>query len=298
MNLKELAFPIRVYWDLTPVPAKVSVNYKGICDEIAAMKFFTVNLLDIGVPLSNSCFEILERLKNEMLTVSLTVSPSALSSATIALLSGLKVKELLVEASAEDALRSAAQMIKQHKDSNMTIGASFNVTRENRRTIPDAVSFCLHNNITRLVFPMQRLTSGEACFYIGREEGQALTAELSKLNIESMKITIHDPFLWRIFYPDTSFPGGGCQAANSMIYIASDGNVYPCPSMPIALGNLQDARLKEILSSSSKKELVKSLHNPPQECIGCVELNGCMGGCSGRVFVLSNSLSLRDPACK
>jgi GeoRSP system SPASM domain protein len=83
-----------------------------------------------------------------------------------------------------------------------------------------------------------------------------------------------------------------------MAYISSDGNVYPCPSMPLALGNLRETPLKSILSSAYKKELIKSLFEPPEECLGCGELYQCAGGCRGRVYALADTLDRRDPACK
>jgi len=232
------------------------------------------------------------------MSVSLTVSPSVLNSSTIALLSDLKVNELLIESAGDDDLRLISETVQKYKDLNMTIGASFQVNEDNYRRIPNIVSFCENNDITRLVFPMQRLLAKEDCFYISREEGKALSRELSGIKMDELKITIHDPFLWRIFYPDVSFPGGGCQAANSMVSIASDGNVYPCPSMPAVLGTLRESTLKTILSSAGKKELMKSIREVPEECNGCEELSGCMGGCAGRSLVLTGSMSSIDPACK
>lgn len=298
MNLKELAFPIRIYWDLTPGSDNASLNYEGICDDVIAMKFFTLNLLDAGSKLSNACIAILEKLKNEMMSVSLTVSPSVMNSSTIELLSDLKVNELLVEAASDDELRLISETVQQYKDLNMTIGASFPVNKDNYGRIPDRVSFCLNNDIKRIVFPMQRLKAKEDCFYISRSEGEALSKKLSEMKIDDIKITIHDPFLWRIFYPAVSFPGGGCQAANSMVSISPEGDVYPCPSMPVSLGNLQKSDLKTILSSEDKKDVMKRIRQAPEECSGCEELSGCMGGCTGRSLVLTGSMSLIDPACK
>jgi len=297
MNLKELAFPIRIYWDLSPAPDNAAVNYAGICQEIVDMKFFTLNLRDAGAELSSACFEILESLKNKPLAIALTVSLSVTTPSMITRLSGLNVKELLVEAFTENDFRFIAEVVREHKSGKMTLGASFQVNRDNYREIPDIVSFCLNNELTRIVFPMQRLTKGEKCFYVGREEGKILTEKLHQLKTDSLKLTIHDPFLWRIFYPETAFPGTGCQAGNSMAYISPEGDVYPCPSMPIVLGSLKDTPLKRILSSASKKELVQNLRKPPEECLGCGEINHCIGGCRGRTIVLKDSMDLRDPAC-
>ncbi len=297
MNLKELPFPIRIYWDITPVPAHDGLDYAGIARSIADMKFFVLNLLNSGPKLSNECLSALAELKNENIIVSLTVSHSALNSETFELLSDLRVNEVLLEASSKEDLRAVAETVKTYKNAKMAIGASIQVERENYQSIPDIVSFCLDHEISRLVFPMQRLTDKKSCFYIEREEGMALTQKLNDIEFGGINITIHDPFLWRIFYPGADFPGGGCQAGNSMAAISPDGTVHPCPSMPISLGNLTEHSLRSILASDSKKELVKSIRTPPEECLQCGELSGCMGGCSGRVFVLANTMNKRDPAC-
>jgi GeoRSP system SPASM domain protein len=298
MNLKELAFPLRIHWDLSPVPDTAEIDSIAICEQIVEAKFFTLNLLDSSGSLSDSCLKIMERLKDENITISLTASRNTLTPSTIKLLSDLKVTELLVDASKEDDLRLIAGSVKQYEENSMTVGVSFQVTEDNYRNISDIVSYCLDHGIIRLVFPMQRITTKGECFYVSSDEGKSLSQKLSEMNINDMKITIHDPFLWRIFYPAVSFPGGGCQAANSMAYIAPNGKVYPCPTMQIELGDIKETPLKTILSSADKKELVKNLRQAPDECIGCKELSGCMGGCSGRVYELTGSLNKRDPACK
>jgi GeoRSP system SPASM domain protein len=300
MNLNRLAFPIRLYWDLTPHPESSSIDCEALCDQIVELKFFTLNLLDMGPALSDGCMTVLERLKNEFITVSLTMSRQALNADTLDILADVKTAEVLVDVSGADGLEFVAELALRHGEGDVTIGASLQVTEDNYRSIPEYVARCLQKGIVRLVFPMQRLAPGVkgSCFYVGREEGDALSAQLEKLDFSTMKITIHDPFLWRIFYPEKTFPGGGCQAGNSMAYIAPEGSVYPCPTMPVSLGNVNESRLKAILSSDAKKDLVKQIGQHPGECSECRELSGCMGGCTGRVYELTGSFKHRDPACE
>ncbi|UCD36603.1 MAG: GeoRSP system SPASM domain protein [Nitrospiraceae bacterium] len=287
---------MRIYWDITP--AETGIDYGTLCDEITALRIFSLNLYDAGPALSTPGRHILERLASHTIMVSLTVPPSVLNASGPEFFSGLKVNELLVDASSRDDLRFIAGMRKQHRDLKMTIGVSVQADDQNFRNIPDILSFCLSHDLSRLVFPMQRLTAGNRCVYIGREEGRALSERLKGMHLERMNITIHDPFLWKIFYPDVSFPGGGCQAANTMAYISPDGSVYPCPSLPVRLGSVTDTSLKKILLSAHKKELRGRLVQPPEECLPCGERDQCLGGCRGRVFALSGSLTGQDPACR
>jgi GeoRSP system SPASM domain protein len=82
-----------------------------------------------------------------------------------------------------------------------------------------------------------------------------------------------------------------------MLYISPEYKVYPCPAMSIELGDLHETTLREIILSARKKDLRRSLINPPAECAPCDQVNKCLGGCRGRAFASAGSLDRRDPAC-
>ncbi|MFZ2197588.1 MAG: GeoRSP system SPASM domain protein [Thermodesulfovibrionales bacterium] len=309
MKLKELSFPVRAYWDLVPAPPVSFVDYMKICEEIVGMKILYLDLSDTEFPLSDACIRILERLRNENIAVSLTVSGNCLAPSVIDLLSGFNLRALAIEVSSLDSLAFAAERILEcRKLPSITSGArdkrkdffgiSFPVNRDNFRDLPEVVSLCRENEITRLVFPMQRLHKGADCFSAETHERQKLAERISRADLQNMKLTIHDPFLWKAFYPTVEFPEGGCQAANSMIYISSEGDVYPCPCLPLKFGSFGKDTLKEMMSSSQKKRLRELLSCPPEVCHDCLEVNQCAGGCRGRAYALADSLSVPDPSCR
>ena len=357
MNLRELDFPLRVYWDLNHGEHNKTIDCLRICEDILEIKVLSLSLYEAGFPLSPSCIKVLERLRNKNIAVSLTITNSALNTPTIELLIDLNVKTLFVDVSALDELISTLCPPLAKGGRGDFGGISFNINRNNFHEIPDVLSCCIKKKIKHLAFPMQRLINkcvagmtpqknlplplfakeGNAllnlpliewnypslwqredrrdfiigslhtyellsinesdCFYINKKDREELALRVNKINHENIKLIIHDPFLWRVFYPSIDFPGGGCQAANSMIYISPDSAVYPCPSMPVKLGDLKTQRLKEIILSPQKKELRKGLGIPPDECIDCKELKQCMGGCRGRAYFLKGSLGYKDPAC-
>lgn len=297
MNLRELDFPVRVYWDIAPAPHDVTVDYLRICDDIAEVRILNLNLSDTGITFSRSCMEILEKLRNKKITVSLAISNSALDNEAIALFSGLNVRALFSEVNSLHELQLSIGKIKSSPKASMSLGISYVVGRKNYQDLPEVLTLCLNNEIEYLVLPMQRLIKSADCFYVNKNEREELSARLNKINHEGMKLIIHDPFLWRAFYPSAQFPAGGCQAANSMIYISPEGAVYPCPSMPVKLGDLNGSTLKQLLLSDFKKEIRQKLLTPPAGCLSCKELNHCMGGCRGRTYVLKGSLMESDPAC-
>lgn len=296
MNLKELSSPIRVYWDIAPEQA--SIDYKGISDQIATNKILSLQLSDSGPVLSNACLTILETLKDKPLATSLVASRKALTASILTRLQTLPVPVLFVSAASCSELETVLEVKDQTKGRPL-VGISFSVTRNNYRDLPDVLSFCSDHGIANLVLPMQRLMNETECFSLSSAERHMLSEQVQKvLKPDGMKIIIHDPFLWRTFYPTVDFPDGGCQAANTMIYISSEADVYPCPSLPVKIGNLAEESLREIISSGRKRDLRKTLITVPTDGTACDRSASCLGACRGRAFVMTGSLTCCDPACE
>jgi GeoRSP system SPASM domain protein len=146
---------------------------------------------------------------------------------------------------------------------------------------------------------MQRLMTRTNCFSFSAEERDELTERLAGIERPSwLKVTIHDPFLWRAFYPNVEFPNGGCQAANTMLYISPELDVYPCPMLPVKIGSLRETPLKDMIRSEKKAKVRQDILKRPVDCVSCGGANECKGGCRGRAFVQTGSLEQPDPACK
>jgi GeoRSP system SPASM domain protein len=241
--------------------------------------------------------DLLDRLKDTRIAVSLTV-PSAILDISAAALLDCGLKELLLSAGCPDDLVGGIGVLSTIS-SQTTLGISFVVARDNWRQLPRLVAFCRKEGIKRLVLPMQRLYHRETPFFITRVEQQELADSLAESGAaEGLNLTIHDPFLWRAFNPGIPFPQAGCQAANTMIAIAPDGGVYPCPTLPVLLGSIGEMPLQEIISSPAKKEFRRSLLKAPGTCCDCAEIAVCRGGCRGRGLVQQGSLDGLDEACR
>jgi GeoRSP system SPASM domain protein len=297
MNLKELSSPIRVYWDVAPMPEHAAVDYKGISDQIILNKILALQVTEYTPLLSDACLTILDALKDKAIAVSLTVPRSALNASAVAILGSMPLKVLFVVIASADELESVLE-INQQMLGKISVGLSFAVTRDNYHQLPNVLSFCLTRKILHLALPMQRVMRDNDCFYLTRQEGEELTSQLQKYALPSdMKLVIHDPFLWRVFYPSVPFPNGGCQAANTMLYISPEAEVYPCPTVPVAIGHLLEMSLKEIICSDAKKDVRNKLIATPDGCAECGELDHCRGGCRGRAYTISSSWNKPDPAC-
>lgn len=296
MNLRELTSPIRLYWDITPSAAEI--DYRRICGEIISNKILSLQVTESAPALSPALRGILDELRNAPVAVSLTLPRAALDAPAFEHIRKSSVRVLFVGASAAVELGAVLE-VRDLLGGKPAIGVSFSVTRGNFHELPEVLSFCADNKIPNLAFPMQRLVDeGEECFFLTRAERLELAERLGRIERPGgLKIIIHDPFLWRAFYPSVDFPSGGCQAANTMIYISPEADVYPCPSAPMPLGSLLREPLKSIIASDRKKKIRESLLEVPEQCRECADLSQCRGGCRGRVFRLNKSLEGPDPSC-
>lgn len=286
----ELATPITIYWDLAP-EEDASASLLQICTDILNVRPLMLQLYNPSPFLGEGLLAVLKQFNSQPISVTLTITPTCFLTRDDMTAGGLGIKELLLVVEHPDDLKF------------MTAAPSFGVacpvSEGNWQELPTIVAVCRERGIQRLVLPMQRLYGELKPFMLTKAEQKGLEKALAAVGGTSdLKLTIHDPFLWRAFNPDVPFPQGGCQAANTMIAISPDRGVYPCPTLPVRLGDLGTASLSEILSSSQKKEFRRSLLVHPADCQGCPEVSGCKGGCRGRAYVMQGSFDALDEACR
>ncbi len=293
----ELRSPVRIYWDISPGCVQDEQRHADVCEELKENKILSLNLTDSSPGSPGTSLRILERLSCENISVSLTLPQSAANTLDVKNLIEWKAKSVLISTSSCDDLLSIVKM-RDTVGSALPLGISFEVNRANYIHLPRLLAFCSQNRIASVALPMQRLTVDQACFYLSREERTALSAELSTFEKpEWMKLIVHDPFLWRVIFPSSSFPDGRCQAANTMLYISPEFDIYPCPSLPIKIGSLMSSPFRDIISSLDKQSVRSQILAIPDGCRQCPDLSTCNGGCRGRAYFLKRSLTEPDPGC-
>lgn len=137
------------------------------------------------------------------------------------------------------------------------------------------------------------------------ERLREVTGEIARMSVllNGKWIVVHDFFLWRAL--KDAFPRAlgervefsGCQAATALAYVDWEGNVYPCDSLPIRLGNLIEAPFGKIWQAPARKNLADSIRSTPGGCLECAERIGCHGGCRGMAYLAENSFDCPDPSC-
>ncbi len=125
-----------------------------------------------------------------------------------------------------------------------------------------------------------------------------------RVSLKGKKLVVHDYFLWKILrdaFPEEA--GGrvefsGCQAASALAYVDWDGNVYPCDSLPIRLGNLQEATLEKIWNAPARLRIFDAIRSMLTCTASCDRREDCLSGCRGLVYDVSWALDTKDSCCQ
>ncbi len=89
---------------------------------------------------------------------------------------------------------------------------------------------------------------------------------------------------------------GGCPAGTHYMGIRPNGDLTPCPYLPVFAGNLKQDRLDELWGSSDLFVKIRERASLGGRCGAC-ELNTRCGGCRARAFGMTGDLMAEDPLC-
>jgi AdoMet-dependent heme synthase len=89
---------------------------------------------------------------------------------------------------------------------------------------------------------------------------------------------------------------GGCPAGTHYMGIRPNGDVTPCPYLPMFAGTLRNASLADLWTSSDLFDGIRRRASLGGRCGAC-EMNGHCGGCRARAYGMSGDLMAEDPLC-
>jgi radical SAM protein with 4Fe4S-binding SPASM domain len=89
---------------------------------------------------------------------------------------------------------------------------------------------------------------------------------------------------------------GGCPAGTHYMGIRPNGDVTPCPYLPVFAGSLRSASLSDLWTSSDLFGDIRRRAALGGRCGEC-ELNAHCGGCRARAYGMSGDLMAEDPLC-
>ncbi len=98
-----------------------------------------------------------------------------------------------------------------------------------------------------------------------------------------------------------SFGGGagGCPAGTHYLGIRPNGDVTPCPYLPLFAGNLSESAatgLRDIWDTSELFTKIRQRDHLGGRCGPC-ELNSLCGGCRARAYGMTGDVMAEDPLC-
>ena len=88
---------------------------------------------------------------------------------------------------------------------------------------------------------------------------------------------------------------GGCPAGTHYMGIRPNGDVTPCPYLPVFAGTLRQSSLADLWTSSELFTDIRRRTSLGGRCGDC-EMNGHCGGCRARAYGMTGDLMAEDPA--
>jgi AdoMet-dependent heme synthase len=89
---------------------------------------------------------------------------------------------------------------------------------------------------------------------------------------------------------------GGCPAGTHYMGIRPNGDVTPCPYLPVFAGTLRSSSLADLWTSSELFANIRRRTSLGGRCGEC-EMNGHCGGCRARAYGTTGDLMAEDPLC-
>ena len=103
---------------------------------------------------------------------------------------------------------------------------------------------------------------------------------------------------WSGVSPIRTYSGGagGCPAGTHYMGIRPNGDVTPCPYLPVFAGNLRRSPLADLWTSSELFTDIRRRSSLGGRCGAC-EMNAHCGGCRARAYGMTGDLMAEDPLC-
>jgi radical SAM protein with 4Fe4S-binding SPASM domain len=89
---------------------------------------------------------------------------------------------------------------------------------------------------------------------------------------------------------------GGCPAGTHYMGIRPNGDVTPCPYLPVFAGTLRRSSLADLWTTSNLFDGIRRRGALGGRCGGC-EMNAHCGGCRARAYGMTGDVMAEDPLC-
>jgi len=207
----------------------------------------------------------------------------------------------------EGAWERTVSAMKALRRNSLDFQVQLTVTRENYTELPDIIGYAYEKGAKAVnIFFLVCTGRGQEMTDITPEQYEETLEYLVRAERDyEGKMMVRArcaPHFLRIAHklnPDSQLLKGatsGCIAGTGYFRITPEGDVTPCPYMPVKAGNLKKDSLAHIWKTSP---VFHSLRNPAYEgrCRDC-EFSDICGGCRARALSATSNLMGEDPWCK
>ncbi len=311
-----------------PAPGELNTEEgKRLLDSIAGIEEFRMLALGGGEPLVRpDIVELVAHARCLGLEISIATNGTLLNNELAQEFKKLGVTNLAVGLNANDAaiheqitnvpgsFALSRNAVYATLEAGMNLQINTTVMKENRPAIPGLLDFASEVNAQIvLLYQLVPEGRGEEEMELSIKEYRTLTAMVAdkqRTNRAIIEPTC-SPQYWAYLMSRSrngNKPSGlamklaetlfkGCVAGSGLCYVKPNGDVWPCPFVPISAGNVRDYPLEQLWYHS---DLFNSLRDRErltgEKCRSCRFKCMC-GGCRGRAYAHSGDYLGDDPLC-
>ncbi|MCD6305412.1 MAG: radical SAM protein [Deltaproteobacteria bacterium] len=204
----------------------------------------------------------------------------------------------------------ALRAIEACKAAGMVVQFNYTAMTENLATLKDVVRLChdVHADIMLCyqLVPMGR-GSNIADWCLSPEQNRTLMNTIRRLQRDS--ITIVEPVAGPQYWPhllkrdhlnpkSTARPSllHGCASGWGLVYVKPNGDVWPCPFVPVRGGNVRERSLGDIWRHGDIFVKLRDRNQLKGTCGDCPNRYIC-GGCRGKAYAATGDPLAEDPTC-
>ena len=175
------------------------------------------------------------------------------------------------------------------------------ITDENAEEIEDLVDLGADLGVRAVNFFFVVCTGRASRTFVSADVYPKVLERISRMAVSERRVMVRPrcaPHIYR-FFLDRGIPVGGgtrgCPAGRFYLRIDELGRVYPCPYMPLPVGDLRKENLEEVWEGS---EVLRTLRteNYSGRC-GVCRFRVVCGGCRARALTETGDLMGEDPLC-
>ena len=209
----------------------------------------------------------------------------------------------------EGAWEGTMNGVEALKRANLDFLVQTSVTRWNYDEIPQIVDFAyeLGAKVFNLYF-LVRTGRGKTVMDITPDQYERMLSTLFELQAKYQgKMLVAAkcaPHYKRVIYEQQSdspflqaYPSGTCPCGIYYCRITPEGDLTPCPYMPVSVGNLKKESFATLWNQSKVFQELRDRKLLEGKC-GVCEFRDVCGGCRARAYALTDNYLAEDPSCE